>query len=239
VEPKDLVSGLYLGYIETGDQDIDSVSYNGLSGLAEIISARTTAKIKGVVALNPDSDPLAFYPVIYWPMTERQTGLSVTAAHNIQNYLSQGGMILFDTRDQQFGGADENASAPGARKLRELTQNIQVPELMDIPKGHILSRSFYLLDEFPGRYGGGKLWVEKEPSPRHDAVTSVVIGANDWAAAWSKDPHDRARFMIEPGGERQREMAYRFGINLVMVALAGNYKADQVHIPYILQRLGQ
>jgi hypothetical protein len=45
--------------------------------------------------------------------------------------------------------------------------------------------------------------------------------------------------MVEPDGESQREMAYRFGINLVMVALTGNYKADQVHVPYILERLGQ
>ncbi|MCE9507570.1 MAG: DUF4159 domain-containing protein [Alphaproteobacteria bacterium] len=237
-DEKDLVSGIYLAYIETGDQDIDSVSYHGLTGLGQVITARTTARIKGVVALNPDSDPLAYYPVIYWPMSERQLGLSVTAARNIQNYLSQGGMILIDTRDRQFGDG-EGSSTLGARKLRELTQNIQIPELMSIPKDHILTRSFYLLDDFPGRYVGGKLWVEKEPSPRHDSVTSVIIGSNDWAAAWSKDEGDRNLFMVEPGGETQREMAYRFGINLVMVALTGNYKADQVHIPYILERIGQ
>jgi hypothetical protein len=237
-EGKDLVAGLYLGYIATGDRDADSISYHGLTGLGEVISARTTAKIKGVVALNPETDPLAYYPVIYWPMTGQQPALSVTAARNIQNYLGQGGMILLDTRDRQFGG-DGSASTPGARKLRELTQNIQLPELMTAPKDHILTRSFYLLDDFPGRYAGGKLWVEKEPNQHHDSVTSVVIGANDWAAAWSKDEGDRSRYMIEPGGEDQREMAYRFGVNLVMVSLTGNYKADQVHIPYILERIGQ
>lgn len=237
-EEKDLVSGLYLAYIETGDQDIDRTSFNGLTGLGEVITSRTTAKIKGVVALDPSTDPLAYYPVIYWPMSERQLALPVTTAHNIQNYLSQGGMILFDTRDQQFGG-NENSLSLGTRKMRELTQNIQIPELAAIPKDHILTRSFYLLDDFPGRYAGGKLWVEKEPSPRHDGVASVIIGSNDWAAAWSKNEDDRARFAIEPGGERQREMAWRFGVNVVMVALTGNYKADQVHIPYILDRIGQ
>ncbi len=239
LEAKDLASGLYLAYIETGDQDADRTSYDGLTGLSEVISQRTTAKVKGVVALNPDTDNLAYYPVIYWPMTERQQNLTMTAANNIQNYLSQGGIILFDTRDRQFGGEEGQKSTPGARKLRELTQSIEIPELIEAPKDHILTRSFYLLDNFPGRYDGGTLWVEKEPSPRHDAITSVIIGANDWAAAWSKNENDRSRFMIEPGGERQREMAYRFGVNLVMVALTGNYKADQVHTPYILQRLGQ
>jgi len=237
-DPVNLVSGLYLAYIETGDQDIDRTSYNGLKGLGEVISTRTTAKVKGVVALNPDNDNLNFYPVIYWPVSERQQNLSMSAANNIQNYLSEGGIILFDTRDRQFGDS-ANGSTPGARKLRELTQSIEIPELIEAPKDHILTRSFYLLDDFPGRYAGGKLWVEKEPSPRHDAITSVIIGANDWAAAWSKDPNDQSRFMIEPGGERQRELSYRFGVNLVMVALTGNYKADQIHTPYILERLGQ
>ena len=238
-EEKELVSGIYLAYIETGDQDIDRTSFNGLTGLGKVISTRTTVKIKGVVVLNPAKDLLAWYPVIYWPMTERQVPLSGVAASNIRDYLNHGGMILFDTRDRQFGGAEDANSAPGVRKLRELTQGIQIPELMSLPEDHILSRSFYLLDDFPGRYAGGKLWVEREPSQRHDAVTSVIIGSNDWAAAWSKDAADRSRFMIEPGGERQREMARRFGVNLVMTALTGNYKADQVHVSYILERLGQ
>ena len=239
VKEDELVSGLYLAYIETGDQDIDRTSHNGLKGLGEVISTRTTVKIRGVVALDPTKDLLAWYPVIYWPMSEVQGALSDIAVGNIRDYLSHGGMILFDTRDRQFGGTEEEHSAPGTRKLRELTQDIQIPELGIISDDHILSRSFYLLDDFPGRYVGGKLWVEKEPSLRHDAVTSVIIGSNDWAAAWSKDKVDRSRFMIEPGGEGQRETAWRFGVNLVMTALTGNYKADQVHVPYILERLGR
>jgi len=236
---KELISSLYLAYIETGDKDIDRTSFNGLTGLGKVLSTRTTVKIKGVVVLNPAKDLLAWYPVIYWPMTERQAPLSAVAAGNIRDYLSHGGMILFDTRDRQFGGVENLNSALGVRKLRELTRDIQIPELVVIPDDHILSRSFYLLDDFPGRYAGGKLWVEKEPSPRHDAVTSVIIGSNDWSAAWSKDAADRSRFMIEPGGERQREMARRFGVNLVMTALTGNYKADQIHVSYILERLGR
>ena len=42
-----------------------------------------------------------------------------------------------------------------------------------------------------------------------------------------------------PGGEVQREMEFRAGVNLVMYALTGNYKADQVHVPALLERLGQ
>jgi hypothetical protein len=46
-------------------------------------------------------------------------------------------------------------------------------------------------------------------------------------------------YAVLPGGQRQRTLAYRFGVNLVMYALTGNYKGDQVHVPAILQRLGQ
>ena len=45
--------------------------------------------------------------------------------------------------------------------------------------------------------------------------------------------------LLASGGEVQREMAFRAGVNLVMYALTGNYKADQVHIPALLERLGQ
>ena len=41
-----------------------------------------------------------------------------------------------------------------------------------------------------------------------------------------------------PAASRSASMAYRFGVNLVMYALTGNYKTDQVHVPAILERLG-
>jgi hypothetical protein len=44
---------------------------------------------------------------------------------------------------------------------------------------------------------------------------------------------------VIPGNDRQRELAFRTGINIVMYSLTGNYKADQVHIPALLERLGQ
>lgn len=230
-------SKLFLAYMETGDGATDQVSHNGLQGLAKTLKLRTTVKVEGVVGVNPETDKLFYYPFIYWPMTSMQRPLSLSAAREVQNYISRGGMIIFDTRDGQFGGV--GGETIGLRKLRELTQNMQVPSLVKVGSGHILERSFYLLDTFPGLYAGGDVWVEKDPNPNFDAVTSIVIGGNDWAAAWSQDAGDRGRFVPTPGGEQQRERAYRVGINMVMMALAGNYKADQVHIPYILERIGR
>jgi len=240
VELSDLMTGVYLAYVETGDMTTDRISYNGLMGLKDVINMRTNIKVKGVRGVDPSAGDLYFYPFLYWPMTEAQTALPPSAARQIQNYMAEGGLIVFDTRDQQFANesnAAHNVTSIGARRLQILTQNLQISELMPVEQGHILTKSFYLLDTFPGRYAGGKVWVEKEPSASHDGVTSVLIGGNDWASAWSNAPDDRAKLQQNGVNPRQREMALRFGVNLAMTALSGNYKADQIHVPYILQRM--
>jgi hypothetical protein len=72
-------------------------------------------------------------------------------------------------------------------------------------------------------------------------VSPVLIGGGDWAAAWAIAPDGMAMLPVGRGqaGERQREMAFRFGVNLVMYVLSGNYKSDQIHVPALLERLGQ
>ena len=72
-----------------------------------------------------------------------------------------------------------------------------------------------------------------------DGVSTILIGSNDYAAAWAQDSLGAPLYPTEPGGEAQREMAFRTGVNIVMYALTGNYKADQVHVPALLERLGQ
>ena len=108
-----------------------------------------------------------------------------------------------------------------------------------MPRDHVLTKAFYLLSDFPGRWTGAAVWVERRGGRHNDGVSSVIIGANDWAAAWAVDAFGTAQFPVVPGGELQREMAYRFGVNWVMYALTGNYKTDQVHVPAIIERLGQ
>ncbi|MDB5491427.1 MAG: N-terminal double-transrane domain protein, partial [Micavibrio sp.] len=95
----------------------------------------------------------------------------------------------------------------------------------------VLTKSFYLLRSFPGRYDNNALWVEEASASGRDGVSSVLVGGNDWASAWAG--------VSPPEGSNQQEIALRFGVNLVMYTLTGNYKADQVHVPYILERLGQ
>ena len=114
-----------------------------------------------------------------------------------------------------------------------------MPALEPVPEGHVLTKSFYLLQNFPGRFDGAMVWAQSQASASADNVSAILIGANDYAAAWAMDDSGLALYPVTPGGQTQREQAYRFGINVVMYALTGNYKADQVHVPDLLERLGQ
>jgi hypothetical protein len=171
--------------------------------------------------------------------------LSGRALERIDDFMKNGGTIVFDTRDQQtaallpgrFRGT--SSGGPGARRLREILLGLDIPPLVPVPKDHVLTKAFYLLNQFPGRWSDGAVWVERHAGGTNDGVSSIIIGSNDWAAAWAIDESGRPIAAVIPGGALQREMAYRFGINLVMYAFTGNYKADQVHIPAILERLGQ
>ena len=171
-------------------------------------------------------------------MTATQRVPSARAIDKLNKYIAGGGLIFFDTTDQNVSGLS-GGSGPGVLRLQELTAGLDVPPLTPVPPDHVLTRAFYLLKDFPGRWIGGNLWVEAANSRINDGVATVIVGSNDYASAWAVDDMGQPIFPVTPGGERQREMAYRFGVNLVMYALTGNYKSDQVHIPAILERLGQ
>ena len=77
------------------------------------------------------------------------------------------------------------------------------------------------------------------PARGGDGVSPIIITGNDLAAAWAVDEDGLWLYPTVPADPRQRELAFRAGVNIVMYALTGNYKADQVHVPALLERLGQ
>ena len=236
-----------LAYVTTGDEEIDQISREGLMGLSQILRERTSVEPGEPVAIDLDSDDLSVLTFLYWPITEQQPLPSPQAYLRLNHYLRSGGMILFDTRDGDLVGV----GGPNmSQALRDLAAPLDVPALAPVPQDHVLTRTFYLLQDFPGRWQGSPVWVEAPPvgaeadegmpfRQLNDGVSPVVIGGNSWAEAWAVDDNGYPVYPIGAGweGERQREMAYRFGVNLVMYVLTGNYKSDQVHVPALLDRL--
>ena len=235
-----------LAYVKTGLPDVDATSQVGLTGLGIALRNRTSYEPLEPMGVDPERDDLSLYPLLYWPMDPRAKSLSPRAQSKITDFMRQGGTVLFDTRDLSLG-AVRGASSPGEQTLRRMTSGLDMPRLAPLPGDHVLTKTFYILRDFPGRWTGGRLWIENLPPPPKsgaaparggDGVSPVIIGGNDWASAWAVDGNGRFLSAPSPGGELQREMALRFGINLVIYALTGNYKADVVHAPFLLQRMG-
>jgi hypothetical protein len=225
-----------LAYIETGDPSVDDISRAGLSGLSDYVNARTAATLAEPDPVVPGETDLSFYPLLYWPITPDAAPLTDKAVAALNDYMSRGGIILIDTRDAASG---TDLAPGGSEALKRVTAGLNIPALAPLTSAHVIAHAFYLLQDFPGRFTGGTVWVARDQDRSNDSVSPVIIGGNDWAAAWVVQPDGRHPYATIPGGERQRTMAYRFGVNLVMYALTGNYKGDQVHVPAILERLGQ
>ena len=230
-------SGFHLAYVRTGVPGVDAEAQAGLTGLSEILNRRTAVDAGAPMAVDIEHDELVFFPLLYWPVVPGEPPPSAQAIERINKFLATGGTILFDTQDQ--GESTAFSADETQRRLQQIAAGLEVPTLMPVPPEHVLTKSFYLLQDFPGRWAGGRLWVEPATDTVNDGVASVIVGSNDYAGAWAVDNNDRALHAAVPGGEQQRELAYRFGVNLVMYALTGNYKNDQVHVPAILERLGQ
>ena len=231
----DATLNTHLVYVLTGSRSVDDVSRAGLEGLSLALNLRTAIEAAPPIGVDLSSDELAFFPLLYWPITARPPSLSPEVVGRIGRFLSGGGTILFDTRNR----SGSSGLGPSGRALRDLARRLGVPQLTPLPADHVLTKSFYLLQEFPGRWAGGRVWIEVSGENINDGVARIIVGSNDWASAWAIDQSGQPMFPVVPGGERQREMAFRFGVNLLMYTLTGNYKSDQVHIPAILERLGQ
>ena len=242
-----------LAYVATGDAEADNVSRAGLQSLTVFLAQRTALEAGEPVALDIARDELSFFPLIYWPVVPGAAKPSPQALARIDAYMKQGGTVLFDTRDAIMAppGPGGEARAPGMVALRTILSSLDIPELEPVPRDHVLTKTFFLLKDFPGRFNSGQLWVEatqtakddedesKRPARAGDGVSSIIITSNDFAGAWATRGDGQALLPMVPGEPRQREFAFRAGVNIVMYTLTGNYKADQVHVPALLERLGQ
>ncbi|MDR3419781.1 MAG: DUF4159 domain-containing protein [Xanthobacteraceae bacterium] len=242
-----------LAYVVTGDREVDAVSQAGLAGLTLFLAQRTALEAGDPIGLDIARDELAFYPLIYWPIAPGAPRPSEDTLKRIDSYMKQGGTVLFDTRDAVVAPPDAGGEtrSPGMLELRKILSSLDIPELEPVPHDHVLTKTFYLLRDFPGRFNAGQLWVEalpaasdedeasQRPARGGDGVSSIIITSNDLAGAWAMQSDGQPMLPMVEGEPRQRELAFRAGVNIVMYTLTGNYKADQVHVPALLERLGQ
>ena len=222
------------GYVKTGDAALDERTRAGLFGLSQVLIQRTSVEPAAPDGLDLLTSPLELYPLIYFSVPENAAPLPEHAVARLNAYLRSGGALIIDTRDGGDAGVDFRIS-----RLEGLLEGLDAPPLQPVPENHVLTRSFYLLTDFPGRYAGRRLWIEKAGTasePRGDGVSGLFIGDADWISAWAVDQNGRDLYSVD-GGPNQREMARRFGVNLVMYILTGSYKDDQVHLPALLERL--
>ncbi|HPE31832.1 MAG TPA: DUF4159 domain-containing protein [Parvularculaceae bacterium] len=224
-----------LAYVITGDPEVDRLSERGLYALSRELIRRTAIEPAAPAGIDPETDDLSVYSLLYWPIVAGASAPGEAALANIENFMRFGGLIVFDTRDDERAVA--GLETPERAALREILSQVDIPPLATLPKDHVLTRSFYLLEDLPGRMRNNPVWVQAAGGA-NDGVTPLIIGGRDWAGAWAADDYGRPMRPMSRGGERERELAYRAGINIVMVAYTGNYKSDQVHTPILLERLG-
>jgi hypothetical protein len=242
----------HLAYVITGNADVDSIVKAGMAGLTLFLAQRTALEAGDPVGIDPARDELAFFPLIYWPIVPGAPKPPQDAINRIDAYMKQGGTVLFDTRDaiEAPPGPGGESQTPGMIELRNILSSLEVPELEPVPREHVLTKTFYLLHDFPGRFNSGQTWVEtlpredddeaaSKPARGGDGVSPIIITSNDLAGAWALRPDGQPMLPLSPGEPRQREFAFRAGVNIVLYTLTGNYKADLVHAPALIERLGQ
>lgn len=224
-----------LAYVRTGDGAIDETSRLGLLAISRELARRTSVTPGPPAPVDPNRDDLSVYAFLYWPISATAPPASDAAIAALERFTTTGGLVVFDTRDAADAAA--GLQTPESRRLADIFRRLGAPPVIEPPADHVLFRSFFLLSDLTGRYASGPVLIAADADGAADGVTGFVIGGRDWASAWASDDYGRPLRPLEPGFPRQREYALRTGVNMAMVALSGNYKSDQLHIPELLRRL--
>ncbi len=172
-------------------------------------------------------DPEIFnYPFIYMAGDRGFEPFNAGERENLKRYLEFGGTLL----------VDDSAGKPGYgfdKCLRqEFTAMFPGKKFDRIPDEHTVYRSFYLVN----RQGGRRIVNPYLEGLELEGRTAVIYSQNDLGGAWERDGLGNWEYEVFPGGEPQRIMSFRLGINIILYALTGDYKQDQVHLPFILRR---
>ena len=204
-----------LAYVITGDCQVDETSRAGLAGLTQVLSQRTALSPGEPIGIDLSRDEVAFYPLIYWPVVASRPMPSEAAIRRLDAFMKGGGTVIFDTRDA-FGNRPDGAPTAEGQALRRMLASLDIPELEPVPADHVLTKTFYILDSFPGRYATGQTWVEalppqpegeeNRPARSGDGVSPIIITSNDLAAAWAVGQRGEWLYPVVGSDQRQREI---------------------------------
>ncbi|HEY1546762.1 MAG TPA: DUF4159 domain-containing protein [Kofleriaceae bacterium] len=202
---------------------------NSLKRMARELGKRTSVDVEDEPAIvAPTSENLFETPFLYLAGDRAMDLPSAAGIEALRRFLTFGGFLLIDSAE----GATDGAFDASVRKLIATIFPQPAKGLEIIPPDHVVFKSFYLLDKPVGRLA----IAPALEGVLHDDRLVCAYVANDLGGAWARDDFGNYDYPCEPGGEQQRELAVRMGVNLVMYALCLDYKSDQVHVPFIMKR---
>jgi hypothetical protein len=195
--------------------------------LLQEVDKRTSIDVdSNYPTVTPTDTALFDNPMAAMLGDEKFDPLAMEAIERLRTYLTGGGFLVVDSAEGVLDGPFMSSIE------RMFGRMFPDKDLEAVPSDHVLYKSFYLIDDPVGRldisddlmaiFGDGRLYA--------------VVSQNDLFGALARDNFGNWEYEVRPGDDRQREMAFRLGINLVMYALCVNYKSDQVHVPFILKR---
>ena len=186
----------------------------GLQHLSHLVANRTTIPLGEPQIVAAESQQLLFHPLVYWAPSLADHPLDAAKVQALNAYMRSGGLLIIDGQ----GWSDPLLT------VARLAPGLESPSLRPLTEDHVLLRSYYLLRNYPQIMAPAQSWLA-DPAAESDGVTALILTNAGWAAAWAA------------GNDRSMEM--RLGVNLVIYSLTGTYKADQVHLPALMERLGR
>lgn len=218
---------LRLGQLELGQGWQPHTS--GLRRLAREIDKRTSIEVDlNAPSVKLSDKNLHDTPILYLAGDREFPMPSESEIATLRRFLTFGGFLLIDSAEGRGDGAFDAS-------VQQLVSTLYPPPgegLQIVSKKHVVYKSFYLLDRPMGRLAISSAMQ----GVVRDGRLTIAYVKNDMGGAWARDDYGNWEFQCQPGGERQRELSFRMGVNLVMYALCLDYKADQVHVPFIMRR---
>lgn len=200
---------------------------SGLRRLAWELQRRTSVEVSLEARPVALTGPKLFeHPFLYLGGEGELPPLKPDEIETLRRYLTFGGFLLADAADASDGsGFDQSFRREMARVLPSARPG-------QLPSNHVVFKSFFMLEAAPGRVlnkPGLDAWLI-------GSRAAVLYSQNDLLGALARDESGGLLYDVTPGGERQRELATRLAINIVMYAMCLDYKDDAVHLPLILKR---